>query len=212
MAESVEGLDVAFITYRLRANIAMGKYHKDHQKQKLVRIVRTLDSDALELAHAMTVENIWPNKIEYSLIIPQKAIVFGTAINVEMQFTVLLKGLKIGQIRCSLVEIQEFTVPRSAAGPERMNKVTRDVESWAFELNEEEHYQDMLHETSQGGYILKETMPLPKRLKKCVQDVDVHGLKIRHKVKFNIALHNPDGHVSEVSQSPARKSKNVVQR
>lgn len=201
MAESVEGLDVAFITYRLRANIAMGKYHKDHQRQKVVRIVRTLDSDALELAHAMTVENIWPNKIEYSIVIPQKAIVFGTAINVEMQFTVLLKGLKIGQIRCSLVEIQEFTIPRSAAGPERTNKMTRDVESWAFELNEEEHYQDMLHETSQGGYILKETMPLPKRLKKCVQDVDVHGLKIRHKVKFNIALHNPDGHVSEVSLS-----------
>jgi hypothetical protein len=41
-------------------------------------------------------------------------------------------------------------------------------------------------------------MPLPKRLSKCLQDVDVHGIKIRHKVKFNIALHNPDGHVSEV--------------
>jgi hypothetical protein len=39
---------------------------------------------------------------------------------------------------------------------------------------------------------------LPKRLSKCLQDVDVHGIKIRHKVKFNIALHNPDGHVSEL--------------
>jgi len=65
-------------------------------------------------------------------------------------------------------------------------------------LNDEEHYHDMLDDSGQDGYTLHERMPLPKRLSKCLQDVDVHGIKIRHKVKFNIALHNPDGHVSEV--------------
>merc|ERR1712093_587968 len=148
------------IQYRLKATVARGKLAYDLHAHKPVRIVRTLDPSALELAHAMTVENIWPNKIEYQIVIPQKAIIFGTAIDVEMKFTSLLKGLRIGQIKCQLLEVQEFTMPAASQHMERMS--------------------------------------LPKTLKMCLQDVDVHGIKIRHKVKFNIALHNPDGHVSEL--------------
>ncbi|KAL3422055.1 arrestin domain-containing protein [Phlyctema vagabunda] len=198
MAESVEGLADSHIVYKLKATVARGKLAYDLHAWKPVRIVRTLDPSALELAHAMTVENVWPNKIEYQLVIPQKAIVFGTAIEIEMRFTSLLKGLRIGQIKCILLEQQEFTIPGASAHTERHWKHARDVETWVFELNEDEHYHDLLDENGQDGYTLKERMPLPKRLSKCIQDVDVSGIKIRHKVKFNIALHNPDGHVSEL--------------
>ena len=197
MAESVEGLPDSHIIYKLKASVARGKLAYDLHAFKPVRIVRTLDPSALELAHAMTVENVWPNKIEYQLVIPQKAIIFGTAIKIEMQFTSLLKGLKIGPIKCVLIETQEFTMPGITAHTERHYKHSRDVEQWTFELNDE-HYHDMLGESGQDGYTLNEMMPLPKRLAKCLQDVDVHGIKVRHKVKFNVALHNPDGHVSEV--------------
>jgi hypothetical protein len=199
MAESVEGLAESHIMYKLKATVARGKLAYDLHAWKPVRIVRTLDPSALELAHAMTVENVWPNKIEYSLVIPQKAIIFGTAIDVEMRFTSLLKGLRIGSIRCQLIEVQEFTLPGVTAHSERFWKHTRDVDSWTFELNDEEHYSELLNDDGQDGYRLTEKMPLPKKLSRCLQDVDVHGIKIRHKVKFNIALHNPDGHVSEVS-------------
>jgi hypothetical protein len=199
MAESVEGLHDSHIVYKLKATVARGKLAYDLHAWKPVRIVRTLDPSALELAHAMTVENVWPNKIEYSLVIPQKAIIFGTAIVIEMRFTSLLKGLRIGTIRCQLIEVQEFSVPGLTAHSERQYKHTRDVDSWSFELNDEEHYHDILNDEGQDGYTLTERMPLPKNLSRCLQDVDVHGIKIRHKVKFNIALHNPDGHISEVS-------------
>lgn len=199
MAESVEGLADSHIVYKLKATVARGKLAYDLHAWKPVRIVRTLDPSALELAHAMTVENIWPNKIEYQIVIPQKAIIFGTLIDVEMRFTSLLKGLRIGTIRCQLVESQEFLIPASPNHSEKLWKYTRDIESWTFELNDDEHYHDMLNETGQDGYSLKQTLPLPKKLARCMQDVDVHGIKIRHKVKFNVALHNPDGHVSEVS-------------
>jgi hypothetical protein len=199
MAESVEGLPDSHIVYKLKATVARGKLAYDLHAWKPVRVVRTLDPSALELAHAMTVENIWPNKIEYQLVIPQKAIIFGTAINIEMRFTSLLKGLRIGTIRCQLIETQEFTLQTGTAHSERSWKTQRDVGTWNFELNDEEHYRDMLNDSGQDGYTLNGTMPLPKRLSKCLQGVDVHGIKIRHKVKFNIALHNPAGHVSEVS-------------
>lgn len=197
MAESVEGLADSHIIYKLKATVARGKLAYDLHAWKPVRIVRTLDPSALELAHAMTVENVWPNKIEYQLIIPQKAIVFGTAIDVEMRFTSLLKGLRIGQIKCILFEQQEFSIPGASAHTERHWKYSRDIDSWSFEISEE-NYHDLLDENGQDGYTLKERLPLPKRLSRCLQDVDVNGIKIRHKVKFNIALHNPDGHVSEL--------------
>jgi len=198
MAESVEGLPDSHIIYKLKASAVRGKLSANLNATKPVRIIRTLDPSALELAHAMTVENIWPNKIEYQIVIPQKAIIFGTAINIETRFTSLLKGLRIGTIKCLLIEQQEFTIPGASAHSERVFKNSRDVEEWKFELNDEDHYHDMLTESGQDGYTLNGAMPLPKNLAKCLQDVDVHGIKIRHKVKITVALHNPEGHVSEL--------------
>lgn len=204
MAESIEGLADSHIVYRLKCTVARGKFAADLHAYKHVRIIRTLDPSALELSHAMAVENVWPNKIEYSIIIPQKAIIFGTVIEIDMRFTSLLKGLRIGAIRCSLMETQEFTIPGPTVhSAERYYKVSREIGNWTFELSEE-HYHDMLDDSGQDGYSLKQTLPLPKSLKKCLQDVETHGIKIRHKVKFNVALHNPDGHTSEVGGHPGQ--------
>ena len=106
--------------------------------------------------------------------------------------------MKIGTIRCQLIEAQEYTLP-GPSGRDRVHKNSRDIESWSFELDDEQHYMQMLdEEVGQDGYVLRETMPLPKSLKRCVQDCETHGIKVRHRVKFNIALHNPDGHTSEL--------------
>ncbi|KAL5347712.1 hypothetical protein ACLOAV_007121 [Pseudogymnoascus australis] len=199
-AESVAGLHDSHIQYKLKATIARGRLAYDLHAYKSVRVIRTLDPAALELSHAMTVENIWPNKLEYSIVIPQKAIVFGTSIAVDMKFTSLLKGLRIGTVKCHLVEVQEFSIPGPAFSS-KSHKKSRDIESWSFELDEQESYRDMLDESGQGGFVVKEVLPLPKSLKKCLQDCETHGIKIRHKVKFNIALHNPDGHTSELRAS-----------
>lgn len=197
LPESVLGLPDSYITYTLKAVVERGLLNSNIQAKKLIRIVRTFDPSALELSHTMTVENIWPNKIEYSIVIPQKAIIFGTAIKVRMQFTSLLKGLKIGKVRCSLTETQEFTIPGPTRAMDKYHKTIRDIDNWTFELSEDS-YQEVLNDGGADGYVLEESMPLPKKLSECMQDVDTNGLKIRHKVKFNIALHNPDGHISEV--------------
>jgi arrestin-related trafficking adapter 4/5/7 len=193
----VEGLDDVHVMYKLKATVARGRLAYDLHAYKPVRIVRTLDPAALELAYAMTVENIWPNKVEYSLQIPQKAVIFGTNIQTEMRFTPLLKGLKIGKIKCTLQESHEWTI-FSLHVNERSWKKSRDIASWTFEMNEEEHYHDMMNESGQDGWVLNETLLVPKSLKLCMQDVETPGIKIRHKVKFVVALKNPDGHISEV--------------
>lgn len=52
LPESVEGLADTWITYRFKAEIGR-KYAKDIVVRKPLRIIRTLDSSNLELAHLM---------------------------------------------------------------------------------------------------------------------------------------------------------------
>jgi len=49
------------------------------------------------------------------------------------------------------------------------------------------------------GYQCSRVLDMPQTLTRCLQDTDTKGIKIRHKLKFRIQLHNPDGHISEVS-------------
>ncbi|KAI1631226.1 arrestin [Biscogniauxia mediterranea] len=196
-AESVEGLYQTGITYQLKATVNRGKLSKNPHAYKRLRIIRTLEPAALEFNHAMSVENIWPNKIEYSVVIPQKAVVFGSNVPLEMRFTPLLKGLEMGTITVKLIEIQEFTVSGYAIAT-RMHKHEREVTMWTFEVDRDHNWQDNIEETGQEGWVINKELPLPKRLNKCIQDCTVHGIKIRHKLKLTVGLKNPDGHISEL--------------
>lgn len=51
--ESVEGLTDTWIVYRMKATIERGMLQQNSIARKQVRIIRTLDTAALELAHAM---------------------------------------------------------------------------------------------------------------------------------------------------------------
>jgi arrestin-related trafficking adapter 4/5/7 len=199
-AESVEGIPEASITYRLKATVARGKLAHDLHAYKHLRAIRTLEPGALEFLHAMSVENIWPNKVDYSIIIPQKAIVFGASVPISMRFTPLLKGLEMGDIAAKLVEIRECCVTGSTGLTLREHKTEREVGSWRFDVTREEHWHDMIQDTGQEGWTIETKLNLPKKLRQCVQDLNHNGIKIRHKVKLTVALKNPDGHISEVRE------------
>ncbi|KAI5866160.1 hypothetical protein GGS23DRAFT_555775 [Durotheca rogersii] len=199
-AESVEGLYQTGITYSLKATVSRGKLAKNLHTFKRLRIIRTLEPAALEFNHAMSVENIWPNKIEYSVVVPQKAVVFGSHVPLEMRFTPLLKGLEMGNISVKLIEVQEFVV-QSFQAPTKSYKHDRDVMSWSFEVSRDNHWRDNIEETGQEGWVVNRELSLPKKLSRCIQDCSVHGIKIRHKLKLTVALKNPDGHISELRAS-----------
>lgn len=56
-------------------------------------------------------------------------------------------------------------------------------------------------EAELGRWTMEERFPLPKSLNECVQDCELPGIKVRHKMKFIVQLHNPDGHISELRAS-----------
>lgn len=191
--ETIEGLTSSYLTYKLEATISRGRMGCDLHTHKPVRIVRTLGPASLELAHPMTIECLWSDNVECQMTIPQKGVIFGTEITMQMTITPLLKGLKIGTARCELFEYQEFTL-LEAADP-RLLRV-RVVDSWVFEPNDED---DMLREQCQDRYLLERMLLLPKRLSKCMPDTDACGIKVRHRVRASLTIHNPDGRISEVS-------------
>ncbi len=201
--ESVEGLREASIRYKLKATLARKLLHDLHAEKPL-RVIRTLEASALEFLHAMSIENIWPNKIDYSIVVPQKAVVFGSCVPIEMRFTPLLKGLELGNITIKLMEIHDIVLQTPAGNVARQHKREREIDSWTIQVTKEEHWQDMIHEggpdgwEGQEGWVVNSSLPLPKKLTKCLQDVNAKGIKIRHKLKLVVALVNPDAHVSEL--------------
>lgn len=190
--ESIEGMSEASITYHLKATVARGKLAYDLHTKKRLRVIRTLESSALEFLHAMSVENIWPNKVEYSIVIPQKAIVFGSAIPLETRFTPLVKGLEIGDITCRLIEVHEIVVRTPQGQSIREHRREREVTNWTLPMSREEHWHDFIEDSGQEGWVMNTSLDLPNKLGKCMQDTNVHGIKIRHKLKMVVALHNAE--------------------
>ncbi|KAL4882089.1 carbon catabolite repression protein cred [Aspergillus karnatakaensis] len=196
MPESVEGLADTYVTYRFKAEIGR-KYAKDIIVRRPLRIIRTLESSALELSHAMSVENIWPNKIEYSISTPTKAVIFGTSIRVDFKLIPLLKGLGIGQIVSQLIETHDLTLnPEDPDAIRNTYKNTRTIVNDEHTIDQE-NGMEIIDEAAEG-YQFSRLLDLPKTLARCLQDTDTRGIKVRHKLKFRVQLLNPDGHISEL--------------
>jgi hypothetical protein len=123
-------------------------------------------------------------------------VIFGTSIQVNFRLVSLLKGLRIGLCSTEVLETHEFTIEQDGSTPERKRKDSRSIAMDQYTVDAEAD-PDILDEQAEG-YQFSRYLELPKTLKSCVQDAEIHGIKIRHKLKFNVALHNPDGHVSEL--------------
>ena len=139
-------------------------------------------------------ENIWPEKVNYSLSTPTKAVIFGTTVQVDFRLIPLLKGLTIGKITTELNERQEMIIkgPRT---PKKSRQTTRIIVKDEHHLPNDVKAEDI---NGQEGFVFSRTLALPQSLKKCLQSVDALGIRIRHNLNFNVQMHNPDGHVSEV--------------
>lgn len=116
---------------------------------------------------------------------------------IDFRLIPLLKGLRIGQIVSQLVESHDLTLnPDDPESFRNTYKNSRTIVTDEHELDEENNLEVI--DESVEGYQFSRSLALPKTLTKCLQDTETRGIKIRHKLKFRIQLHNPDGHVSEV--------------
>lgn len=207
--ESVEGLPGCSMVYKLQATIERGRFSQPLVTKKHIRVVRTLTSDAVELSETIAVDNTWPKKVDYSISSPNRAVAIGSTTRVDMLLVPLLKGLKLGNIKVSLVEYYTYCghvgghtdertvfekIIKKPKGPEGQD-IWEDMDI-GLDGN---FYNDGEIELSPDRWSVSTFIQIPPSLALCTQDCDVlSNVKVRHKLKFVIGLVNPDGHVSEL--------------
>lgn len=187
LPESVEGVDDAAIGYMMVATVERPGLAQNITSRKRIRVVRTLSIESLEMAQTLSVDNTWPNKIEYAISIPTKSYPIGSTIPINFKLVPLLKGLSIQKITAQLKEYQSLLIENNGKTIAK-KEVERNVCSTTIE--------DLEKEVT--NWDVDESLQIPGSLAACVQDCEVKYLRVRHKMKFTVALLNPDGHVSEL--------------
>lgn len=229
--ESVEGLPGTFIVYDLHATIDRGLKGKNIKAMKHVRIIRTLGTDAMDIGpmeqvsrkmsavanrgsngpSKQTNDDIWANKIAYRIVVPQKNFIVGTPVTAQFSLVPLKKGLRIGKVKMELVEHQMLgaVIPGNPNMMERVRDVPvctseQEVPSGCDVAVTPEIEALGVEDVYDEAYRFKTRMELPKTLKLCRQSVDTEFIKLVHKLKIYVNLHNPEGHVSQVSATGAK--------
>ena len=126
--------------------------------------------------------------------------IFGTNVQVDFKLIPLLKGLKFGKVTTEFNERQEVSL-KGPRAPIKSRQTSRTIAKDEYRLPENAESEDI---EGQDGYTFSRAIRIPQSLKKCLQTVDALGIKIRHNLTFNVQMHNPDGHVSEVGGKPIR--------
>ncbi|KAF2209388.1 hypothetical protein CERZMDRAFT_47471 [Cercospora zeae-maydis SCOH1-5] len=207
MPESVEGLRETYIAYHVHASVSRPGWNaKDITAQEHIRIVRTLGPDSMEMTRSRVNADIWANKISYSISIPSDAVVFGTSITADVELSPIKKGLRLGKVELRLMEtvvkrIQATEVPDIRGDRSK----TEESEVAKADMEFPEHSRIMYEDETLDNptmademYKFKATLPLPKSLNVCRQDVDNHSINITHRFKLMVNIHNPEGHVSQL--------------
>ncbi|KAK5123635.1 hypothetical protein LTR85_002673 [Meristemomyces frigidus] len=207
MPESVEGLRETYIVYHLHASVSRPGWNaKDVVAQEHIRIVRTLGADSMEMTRSRVNADIWANKISYSISIPTDAIVFGTSITADVELSPIKKGLRLGKIELRLMETVVKRIQASEVPDARSDK-TKSEENEVAKADMEfpEHSRIIYDDETADNptlademYKFKATLPLPKSLNVCRQDVDSHQINVTHRFKLMVNIHNPEGHVSQL--------------
>lgn len=204
MPESVEGLRETFIAYHLHASVSRPGWNaKDITTQEHIRLVRTLGQESMETTRSRVNADIWANKISYSISIPTDAIVFGTSITADVELSPIKKGIRLGKVELRLLEtvVKRVDNPAQTYYPrsktDEMEVAKQDME---FPEDSRVTYDESVDNPTLADemYKFQATLPLPKSLNDCRQDVDAHNINITHRFKLMVNIHNPEGHVSQL--------------
>lgn len=136
--------------------------------------------------------------------------VFGTSIVADVELSPIRKGIKLGKVDMRLVEHTTKRIAAQDVADQRTDRTKSDEHEVAkSDMEFPEHSRVTFdNETVDNPtmederYVFKAKLPLPKSLKECRQDVDSHAINITHRLKLMVNIHNPEGHISQVSNDP----------
>ncbi|KAJ6625826.1 hypothetical protein B0H10DRAFT_593760 [Mycena sp. CBHHK59/15] len=94
----------ASVAYKLRANAVRPGLNHNLQAVTPVHVLRSFTSEALEYQQTLEIENTWPEKMMYSIMIPHKAWAVTDTLTALVKFSPLVKGVGVVTVGTSIHE------------------------------------------------------------------------------------------------------------
>ncbi|KAI0829858.1 hypothetical protein BC628DRAFT_1073711 [Trametes gibbosa] len=134
----------ASVQYKLRAHAVRGGFGLTHREISVispVTIMRGFGSEALEYQQTLEIENTWPEKLMYSIMIPHKAWAAGERLTAVVKFQPLAKGARV---LCVTTTINETVKLYSRTGSQENTRVIASTKHDIFEgkaicVDEQQH-------------------------------------------------------------------------
>lgn len=139
----------AAVTYKLHAQLVRSGFLKQTYHADLpVHIIRSFAPEAMEYQHSLEIENTWPEKLMYSIMLPHKAWAAGDKLTALVKFSPFVKGVCVLNVRTS---IHEQTKIYSRNGEQEQTRLVSSVKHEIVNgraIEVEDHHHRMGHPRS----------------------------------------------------------------
>jgi hypothetical protein len=123
---ATHGLGGASVSYKLRAIASRsGLTSSKLQAFMPVVIMRSFAHDALEYQQTLEIENTWPEKLMYSILLPHKAWAAGDKLSAVVKFSPLSKGMSVSHMTTSIHETTKIFARSGSQESTRVITTTR---------------------------------------------------------------------------------------
>lgn len=186
ICETVEGLLIGKMLYRFESSIQKGLFEKPIIKYKYIRVIRTLHPTSLSLTDNIDINNTWPQKVDYRVVLHKKGIAFGSKVPIQVVIVPLIKGLQIKQITCEIVQHHHVCTLENSS-PEFEYVVGTQQILGRTELTSD--YWDLTC-----------YYKVPDNLKDLTQTCRLNHdfIRVKHRLRIIIQIKNPDRKISEL--------------
>ncbi|GLB37006.1 putative arrestin (or S-antigen), C-terminal domain [Lyophyllum shimeji] len=96
----------AAVNYKLRAHVVRPgfAFNQTYQAGLPIHIIRSFAPEAMEYQQTLEIENTWPEKLMYSIMVPHKAWAAGDKVTALVKFSPLAKGVCVLNVTTSIHE------------------------------------------------------------------------------------------------------------
>ncbi|OJT07414.1 Arrestin domain-containing protein C31A2.12 [Trametes pubescens] len=134
----------ASVQYKLRAHAVRGGFgltHREITANLPVTIMRGFGTEALEYQQTLEIENTWPEKLMYSIMIPHKAWAAGERLTAVVKFQPLVKGARVLSVTTTINETVKLYSRTGSQENTRVIASTKHdiVEGKAVCVDEQQH-------------------------------------------------------------------------
>ncbi|KAI9259318.1 hypothetical protein BY458DRAFT_517452 [Sporodiniella umbellata] len=179
--------DVGIVCYRLKATVERSAFVQNTVKKKTIKILRSVLPSEFELIQSLEIHNTWAEKMVYDISVPSKLYALSDTIPITFKILPIASQLKVHALMVSIKEYCTYTANDHTKTDTRIVRVLRQDQPFTTPITPESPLWEKVL-----------SLQVPSKSPLVFADADSDMIRIRHRLKFVIALANADGHISEL--------------